>query len=36
MPDLMHQVECTVPVLMVRDLTRSVTFYTDTLGFIID
>ena len=36
MPDSMQQVECTIPVLPLRDLSRSVAFYTDTLGFTID
>ena len=36
MKDSKHQVECTVPVLQVRNLPRSVAFYTDTLGFTID
>lgn len=31
-----RQVECTIPVLPVRDLTRSIRFYTDTLGFKLD
>lgn len=31
-----RQVECTIPVLPVRDLSRSITFYTGTLGFNLD
>ena len=31
-----RQVECTVPVLPVRDLMRSIRFYTETLGFKLD
>jgi predicted lactoylglutathione lyase len=31
-----RQVECTVPVLPVRDLQRSVRFYTETLEFKLD
>lgn len=30
------QVENTIPVLPVRDLARSITFYTETLGFQLD
>src|SRR5688572_25338630 len=29
-------VECTIPVLPVRDLKRSIVFYTETLGFRLD
>ncbi|MGV3661991.1 MAG: VOC family protein [Prosthecobacter sp.] len=29
-------VECTIPVLPVRDLPRSIAFYTGTLGFKLD
>jgi predicted lactoylglutathione lyase len=36
MNDSQSQVECTVPVLPVRDLSRSVAFYTDSLGFTVD
>ena len=36
MPDSIRQVECTVPVLPVRDVSRSVAFYTETLGFVVD
>jgi len=36
MPDAVRQVECTVPVLPVRDLSRSLAFYADTLGFTAD
>ena len=31
-----RQVECTIPVLPVRDLGRSIRFYTETLGFKLD
>ena len=31
-----RQVECTIPVLPVRDLKRSIQFYTETLGFKLD
>src|SRR5258706_15452671 len=31
-----RQVECTVPVLPVRDLGHSIRFYTETLGFKLD
>lgn len=31
-----RQVECTVPVLPVGDLARSIAFYTETLGFKLD
>lgn len=30
------QVECTIPILPVRDLSQSVAFYTKQLGFQID
>lgn len=30
------QVECTIPVLPVRDLQLSIEFYTTTLGFTLD
>jgi predicted lactoylglutathione lyase len=30
------KVECTISVLPVRDLERSIQFYTDTLGFKLD
>jgi predicted lactoylglutathione lyase len=36
MKDSTRQVECTVPVLQVTNLLRSVSFYTDTLGFTVD
>lgn len=29
-------VECTIPILPVRDLKRSIAFYTETLGFKLD
>ena len=29
-------VECTIPVLPVRSLSRSIAFYTETLGFKLD
>jgi predicted lactoylglutathione lyase len=31
-----RQVECTIPILPVRDLARSIAFYRDTLGFKLD
>jgi predicted lactoylglutathione lyase len=31
-----RQFECTIPILPVRDLMRSVRFYTETLGFKLD
>ncbi len=31
-----RQVECIIPVLPVRDLARSIRFYTQTLGFQLD
>ena len=31
-----RQVECTIPILPVRDLRRSIHFYTETLGFKLD
>ena len=31
-----RQVECTVPVLSVRALAKSIQFYTETLGFKLD
>ena len=31
-----RQVECTIPVLPVGDLARSIRFYTEKLGFKID
>lgn len=30
------QVECTIPILSVADLSRSVKFYTEKLGFVLD
>lgn len=36
MKDPGHQVECTTPILPVRDLRRSIRFYTETLGFTLD
>ena len=36
MTDVRRHVECTIPVLQVRDLQRSLRFYTDTLGFTLD
>ncbi len=32
----LSQVECTIPILPVRDLARSLSFYTETLGFQLD
>ena len=31
-----REVECTIPVLSVRDLAKSIGFYTGTLGFKLD
>lgn len=31
-----RQVECTIPILPVLDLTRSMAFYIETLGFKLD
>ena len=31
-----NQVECTIPVLPVADVDRAATFYTETLGFVLD
>lgn len=31
-----RMVECTIPVLPVRDLARSLSFYVDVLGFKLD
>ncbi len=31
-----RQIECTIPVLPVSDLARSIQFYTETLGFKLD
>jgi len=31
-----RQVECVIPVLPVRELKRSLSFYTDILGFKLD
>jgi predicted lactoylglutathione lyase len=31
-----HDVECTIPVLPVRNLSASIAFYTDALGFVLD
>ena len=36
MSDSEHQVECTIPILPVRDLQRSIRFYTETLGFTLE
>ncbi|MGE0608241.1 MAG: VOC family protein [Pirellulales bacterium] len=36
MSDSQRHVECTIPVLPVRDLLRSIEFYTATLGFQLD
>lgn len=36
MPTPTRRVECTIPVLPVRNLARSITFYTETLGFKLD
>ena len=31
-----RHVECTIPVLRVADVVRAATFYTETLGFVLD
>ncbi len=31
-----RQIECIIPILPVRDLTRSMAFYVETLGFKLD
>lgn len=31
-----RDIECTIPVMPVRDLSRSVAFYTQSLGFKLD
>lgn len=31
-----HEVECTIPILPVGDLERSIRFYTETMGFKLD
>lgn len=31
-----REVECTIPILPVRNLERSIQFYTQTLGFHLD
>lgn len=31
-----RQVECTIPILPVRDLKQSIAYYTETLGFTLD
>jgi predicted lactoylglutathione lyase len=36
MTDPQRHVECTIPILPVRDLARSVRFYTETLEFELD
>jgi predicted lactoylglutathione lyase len=36
MHDAPRQVECTIPILPVSNLGRSIAFYTDTLGFKLD
>lgn len=36
LPPTPKVVECTIPILPVRDLKRSITFYIDTLGFKLD
>lgn len=36
MNDPQRRVECTIPILPVRDLARSIEFYTKTLGFKLD
>jgi len=35
-PELRPQVECTIPVLSVASLARSIRFYTTKLGFKLD
>lgn len=36
LPAATRQVENTIPILPVRDLARSIAFYTETLGFKLD
>ncbi|MBV7328330.1 VOC family protein [Chloroflexi bacterium TSY] len=36
MSKIERKVECTIPVLPVRDLVRSIQFYTETLEFKLD
>lgn len=36
MNDKSRLVECTIPILPVRDLVRSIRFYVDRLGFSVD
>lgn len=36
MPSARRLVECTIPILHVRDLARSIRFYVETLGFQLD
>jgi predicted lactoylglutathione lyase len=36
MNDATRQVECTIPILPVRNLARSIAFYTGTLGFELE
>ena len=35
-PHSNRQIECTIPVLPVRELARSIAFYTEVLGFKLD
>jgi predicted lactoylglutathione lyase len=34
--DSAPKVECAIPILPVRDISRSLAFYTETLGFSVD
>ena len=36
MSDSAQKVECTIPILPVKDLARSIRYYTETLGFNLE